>query len=416
MRIARPLVFVLLAAACGEPSTESRPATRPPLPPLRFRPMLAELQQLAASRARPDERTTKELQEYAGIALQRVEADERTAAVVQRALLDSEFAWVALEPALADEQIAIRRRAAWLCGISRQPVLQVPLLLRLKYELDPGTVIWVADALAKLGNDTGLMWLAAAFQRQETAQEAGRMAIEALRARGVTVPPSPSWDDLRRLLEQQDARWRATGRTSLPDATRPAERDLDPLLAQHLQTPEGTQLRPVDDARYVLTRLGALGVPMLAKTLQAEEHYLRMMPLQVLADLGPAAKDAVPAIVPLLGDPLTASTAVRALGEIGAKDQLPHLRPLLADVDTELRAMAAQAVGLLDDQDSQAALAALLADDQEGMDVRVRAAFGLCCLGENPRAMEFLQTRLDRGDYHQPTLTHLLERLAARDR
>jgi len=45
------------------------------------------------------------------------------------------------------------------------------------------------------------------------------------------------------------------------------------------------------------------------------------------------------------------------------------------------------------------------------MDVRVRAAFALSCLGENPKAMAFLDEREAKGDYHAPTLTKLKERL-----
>ena len=45
------------------------------------------------------------------------------------------------------------------------------------------------------------------------------------------------------------------------------------------------------------------------------------------------------------------------------------------------------------------------------MDVRVGAAFALCCLGQSPEAVAFLDEREAKGDYHAPTLTKLRERL-----
>ena len=414
LNVAILLATLLLAGCTQEAKADPTPA-RPPLPKLQLHPMLAELQALASSFVNPDEKQQKQLQDYSEIALQLVETDTRTAGIAQRALLEDKQAWFVLEPALTHEQPAVRQRAAWLCGISGQTILQVPLLLRLKYELDPVTLIWVADALGKLGNDSGLMWLAAAFSREETANQAGQMAIAALTERNVEVPEDPSWADLGKLLQAQTRNWQKTGKSARAVDSAPDPELLTAKLAKHLQTPEGTQLRPVADARFVLTRLWVIGVPMLKRVLQAEEHYLRTMPLQVLADLGSAASDATDAIVPLLGDVLTASYAVRALGEIGATSTLVHLRPLLTDRDTEMRAAASQALGLLGDTESKALLEARLQDQQEAIDVRVGAAFGLLCLGEHAEASAYLDEREVKQDYHEPTLIRLRERLAARN-
>jgi hypothetical protein len=420
--VKHPLIATITAIGVGMLTTscqreaEAKPRLeRPALPELKLRPMLEELRTLAGSLPVPDDKTQRTLQEYADISLGIIEADTRTANRVQRALLEHQDAWFVLEPALAHELPAVRQRAAWLCGDSQQTVLQVPLLLRLKYELDPATVIWVADALAKLGNDSGLMWLAAAFTRPETANQAGQMAMRALTNRDITLPAEPKWAELSRQLKIQADNWRQRGVSARLETPQPDAPSLRARLARQLQTPEGTQLRPVDDARFILTRLGAAGVPMLTRTLQAEEHYLRTMPLQILAELGAAATGATGAILPLLSDPLTASYAVRALGEIGATSALPHLRPLLEDPDTELRAATTQAVGLLGDTDSAPLLEARLQDPKESMDVRVGAAFGLLCLGEHPSASAYLAAREAEEDYHGPTLTRLLERLASRD-
>lgn len=406
--------LALTFAACGGKPKDAAAAERPKLPPLSLHPMLQELQALADRPIAPDESAQKTLREYADVALQIVEADARTAALAERALLEDPNAWFALEPAITHDDVAVRRRAAWLCGRSGQTILVLPLLLRLKYESDPETVVWVADALQRLGNDAALAWLDAAIGDERTAQQAGSLAIAALQERSFEVPAEPTWDDLRRLLREAHAKWRATGLTSRPDTAQPDPMQLETRLARHLVTPSGWQLRPIDDARYVMRLAGQLAVPMLARTAHAEEHYMRTTPLQIMAELGPAAKAAMPDVLPLLQDPLTSAYAVRALGEMGDPGVLPHLRPLLTDRETELRAAAAQALGLLADEQSRPALEARLNDPNEVMDVRVNAAFGLLCLGAHPAAQSFLDEREAKHDYHEPTLARLKERLAAR--
>jgi len=406
---ATALLLVLLFAACGD-ARESAPAG-PPLPPLQLRPMLAELKALALQLAAPAAPAQRELRELGDVALQLVEADSRTAALAERSLREHADAWWVLEPAFAHDRVEVRRRAAWLAGHSAQGALQVALVLRLKYESDPETVVWIGEALARLGNDLGLAWLDAAIGGEATAQAAGTAAIEALRARQVMLPTQPSWAELRRALQAQTAAWRERGVSALA-VPAPTAALLEPRFAAHLITTEGTLLRPIDEARWVLTRCGSLPVPLLVRTLAASEPYLRTMTLQVLAELGPAANSAAPAVLPLLADPLTNSYAVRALGEIGATEALPHLRPLLAHADFELRAATAQALGLLRDAQSAGALRARLADAGEAPDVRVGAAFALCCLGADAAAEAFLAERELKKDYHEPTLALLRERLA----
>jgi HEAT repeat protein len=410
-RIALPLLAAL--AACAGDDGAPRPMAPMP-PPLRLQPRIDELKAMAAKRNVPADAAQKELRDLGDIALQLVDADERTAMLSSRALGEHAHAWWILEPALAHERVEVRRRAAWLCGESKQTVLQLPLLLRLKYELDPETVVWVADALARLGNDTGLAWLDAAIGAEATAQAAGAAAIEALKARGVSLSDAPTWDEIQKALRQQHATWLQRGTTALPGAPAPDAKHLEWRLATHLATTEGTQLRPVDDAKYVIRRAGVLAVPLVTRILDASEPYLRTMALQVLADLGPVALPSAPAVLPLLADPLTGSYAVRTLGEIGAADALPFLRPMLASGDLELRAAAAQALGWMRDEASRAALRERLQDAGESLDVRVGAAFGLCCFGNEPEAAKFLAERDAKQDYHAQTLARMRERLAAR--
>jgi hypothetical protein len=400
-----------LATGCDRKPAAPTPPPGPALPPLHLQPLLPELKALAAQLPAPDASTQRDLRELAELALHLVEAEARTAGRAERALLDHPFAWWVLEPALGHEQLGARRRAAWLAGQSKQAILQLPLLLRLKYELDPETVVWVADALQRLGNDASLAWIEAAIVDANTAERAGPLAIEALRARGVTLGEQPTWDELRQGLQRQHAAWRQRGVTSLVDVPVPDPLQLQARLAAHLVTPEGWQLRPVDDAKWVMRHSGTLAVPMLCRALLTDQHYIRTMPLLVLADLGPAAAGAADAVLPLLGDAMSALYAVRTLGEIGQVRVAPFLRPLLSHLDTELRAAAAQSLGLLRDEPSREPLRAVLRNVQETADVRVSAAFGLACFGPDADADGYLAERAAQQDYHAPVLARLRERI-----
>jgi HEAT repeat protein len=416
---ARPTALLLATAlglaSCNRGSAVSAPPAGPQLPPLQLRPQLPELKALAARHQPPAEPVQKELRDLAELALHLVQADERTHGRAERALREHPAAWFVLEPALVHDDIAVRRRAAWLCGESKQTVLQLPLLLRLKYEADADTVLWVADALQKLGNDTGLAWLDAGIARADTAEAAGQLAIGALRARSVELDEQPTWEAIRGHLQRLHAQWLQRGTPSLPDLHAPDAAQLEARLAAHLITPEGWQLRPVDDARWVMRLAGVLAVPMLSRALATDQHYIRTMPLQVLAELGPVAIGAADAILPLLADPMTGAYAVRALGAIGARQHLPFVRPLLEHQDSELRTAAAIALGNLRDEPSKPALRTKLQASGETMDVRVGAAFALRCFGTDAEAEAFLAERASKGDYHEPILTRLREQLAALD-
>lgn len=410
-RLRVAFLSALVLAACGGEPTQSAPAM-PALPPLALQPFQPALTALEATLPKVPEATARELRELADLALHLVDADPRTVARAERSLLEHPFAWAALEGALSHENPAVRQRAAWLCGQCGQSILQLPLLLRLKYELDPETMPWVADALQRLGNDAGLRFLDGAMGVEATAEQAGALAIAICKERGLPLGETPTYAELQTRMRELGAAWRLRGTTSRENVAPPAADQLEARLAVHLSTTQGTLLRPVDDARFVMTRSGVLAVPLLTRALGASEPYLRTMALQVLADLGPTARTAAPAVLPLLGDPLTAPYAMRTLGEIGATEAVPHLRARLDHIDTEVRAAAPAALGLLGDRASEAVLEQHLNDPTENLDVRVNAAFGLLCLSPHPAAEAFLAEREQKADYHAPTLARLRERLA----
>lgn len=383
----------------------------PTLPPLQLRAVLPEFHALAATRHQPTPAEQNELRELGDIALQLVEADARLATRAERSLLEHPQAAFVLEPALTHEQVAVRRRAAWLCGRSQQPILQLALLLALKYEKDPETVVWLADALQALGNDAGLAWLDAAIGDARTADHAGQLAIAALQARGVALPEAPTWEQVRSPLQKLVADWRENGTPSLPGAKAPPAAELEPRLAAHLVTPENFQLRPQDEARHVLRNLGVLGVPMMCRMIVDERHHLRTMPLDELANLGHAARSAADAVLPLLGDTASCADAIRVLGEIGATQHTAYLRRFLSDPDSEQRKAAVIALGRLRDTASRAVFEQKMSDSKETADVRVGSAFALRCFGDHAAAEAFLAERAQKSDYHPGELKKLRERL-----
>jgi len=408
------LCALALSAACGKPAAPAIPTTQTPpaLPPLQLRSRIGELKELAATLPAAPPSEQRELAELAEIATQAVATDTRTMARAERSLLAHEFAWAALTPLLLHEVASVRHRAAWLCGKSQQPAAVPALLLRLKYELDPEAVLWVADALQQLGNDAGLLWLDAAIGAGQNAERAGAMAITLCQERSIELPDPPTYAALQQSLRRLAEQWRQTGRSSRPNAPLAPMTAMEPQYAAGLALTEGTLLRPIDDAKFIISRSGELPVPLLARTLAASEPYLRTVALGLLGDLGHAAAAAAPAVLPLLGDRLTEAYAVRTLGEIGATTALPYLRQRLREGDTELRAAAATALGMLRDADSKPALEQAMNAAGEALDVRVAAAFALRRLGEHAAAESFLQQRETQRDFHESKLRQLRERLA----
>jgi HEAT repeat protein len=408
--------LLLLAFACRSDARPSAgaPPPPPPLPPLQLRPVMPAIKAIAAQLPEPDPKALAEARELALVALHLEPADARTQARSESSLLQHPLAGAVLETMLDQDDPAVRRRAAWLCGRTGQQPLSLPLLLRLKYELDPEVVLWVADALQRLGNDAGLSWLDTAMDRADTAERAGTFAIEVCRERGLELPEPPTYAALQAHLRAESRAWRRTGQGRRPGLPEPDPKQFEPRFAAHLTYTEGWLLRPIDDAKYVCARSGRLAVPLLRQALSASEPYLRSVALVLLADLGPAAAGAGADVLPLLGDPLTESYAVRALGELGYTPAVPHLTPRLVTGDVELRAMVAQSLGLLGDTQSRAALQQALANIAEAADVRVGAAFGLLCLGQDPAAEAYLAEREQKQDFHPPTLRRLRDRLAER--
>lgn len=397
--------LLLLAACDGKPAISAGPT----LPPLHLVARFPELKTMADKvPVAPAAAVQQELQQL----FDALDADARLAARAERDLREHADAPWFLARHLADPGERQRIRAAWLLGQIGQPVSMLPLLLRCKSEVRPDVRLWLADALWRLGNDSMLLDLVQSMDRAELANDAGRMAIERLRAAGVDPGEAPTYAWLQDELRKLHWHWRAAGTALRQPPLPPLDMAaFTPRIAALLHAVADFNLRLTDEARFILGSAGVLGVPMVRLALSAEERYLRDLGLQIVILLGPVAGELQDAVLPLLGDPLMAAYAVRALGEMRSQAALPYVRPLLDDQDLELRCAAAGALGLLGDKADIPRLTALKDDEQQPLDLRVQAAFSLAVFETDRPARDFLLRLKQGGGFHEPTLNRMLERL-----
>lgn len=194
----------------------------------------------------------------------------------------------------------LRARCAFELGRLDDPALQPRLVLRLKYELDGETVLWLADALARQGNLSGLEGLQVLSGRtgdEWLSTTARQKADELAVARGAGFGGELLRRHANGLVSDagtspafECAAWRMIARLALFD------------------------LRQVDDARFVLARMEDGVVPLLARALVDENRYVRLHAAQCLERRGPRGRGAHAALVAALGDASIASAAAPALG------------------------------------------------------------------------------------------------------
>ncbi|MHC5070768.1 MAG: HEAT repeat domain-containing protein [Planctomycetota bacterium] len=399
----------IAAVACGGGADGHE---TPTLPPLALVPKLPLLKQRAATAPKPppDERMA-ELRNLIEAAFASSGAQDRVRAMAKRNLGEAADAFWALEKALEHDDAAVRSNAAYELGLRENRAAILVLLKRLKYEQDPLVRVWVASALAKLGNHAGLQDLVTAMERNDTAQQAGGQAIAILKALSVEVGERPTYVELKDRLRDLHREWRRTGIVAAGKWPQAPDELTAARIAQHVADLEGFQLRPVDDARFVLVRAGVLSLALLREAVQASETYVRNHALEIARDLGRVAGPLAPTILPLLADPLSQTYAAQALGSVGARQALPHLLLMLRSPQAELRATAAGALGPLGDKSAIATLQAILDDEKETMDVRVAAAFSLAIFEQEQPALDYLRARRRQGDYHRPTIEELIDRV-----
>ncbi|MFM1871526.1 MAG: hypothetical protein RL398_948 [Planctomycetota bacterium] len=408
----RLVVMAVLAATACTKQAPQQPQT--PALPIPAAPTLVPhekiLEALAAKGPQPPASAQlDQLVEMCTLAFAENPPDRRLAGRSASALRDDANARWALEEAIRHEDPAIRRGALnMLTDLGLQASLP-PLLMRLKYELEPTTRLQVLRALALHGNGSGLAEVVASFSRVDLAPTAGAIAIEILQRADRDPGESPSWERLSTDLTALADVWAKTGSCASLPQPKPEPELLQARLARHLTALTGFQLRPVDDARFVVGRSGTLGLELLRPCLLAAEPYLRSHALEIARELGEVATHVADAVTALLGDPLTRAEAARTLGRMRVAGAAPLLRAWLQHPQLEVRCAAAGALGLVDDGESLPALRSLMDDSTQSMDLRVQAAFSVAVVEAKRGGRAFLRARLADGSYHEPTLRELLD-------
>jgi HEAT repeat protein len=407
-----PWLALVALAACSHGESDAATVA---LPKLQLSPVVPELEQLRdGGPARPEQRVMDQLLDLGRSAFA-PDADARLGPRCRRSLMGEPDAPWALEELLADAQPIVRARAAAALGeLGRQPSI-VPMLRRLKDEKDPMVRTWLAAGLAQLGCGGGFADLVVAMNQADTAQDAGTQAIAILKRAGREPGEQPTWQSLQDGLIALEREWLDRG--LLPPATADPVADalLTARVCDRLLLLKGFDLRPVDETKYILGRAGRVGLPLLRRAVLAEDLFLRTHALQILKQLGRAATDLAPLVLPLLGDADRGCriAAAEALAAMRCAAAAPFVRAWLADADNELRTAAAACLGPMGDRAAEPLLRARMADAAESMDVRVQAAFSIALFERERPGIHFLRERLAAGDYHEPTVRELIDRAEA---
>lgn len=286
-------IGILAVVACqrGAAPKPSPAPSLPTLPVFAFEDVLTAMRQLAATAPpAPSTARMRELAEFVDRAAAGP-AMVRTQQMAQRSLLAEPDADAALEAGLAHEDAAVRSQCAFQLG-ERARVAAIPLLLaRLRQDEKDGQVqAWLIDTLSKLGCLGALDKLVPLFDLEETAQAAGRVAIDVLRRVGRTPQDGASWAQLADAITTLRGEWLRTG--ALPGVDVAAE----PLVAidaveasyrarlAHVSSTSRLNLRPVDNARYVFARIGRTGLPFVAQILRCDHLYVRRYGVEIVLE------------------------------------------------------------------------------------------------------------------------------------
>lgn len=272
----------------------------------------------------------------------------------------------------------LRARGAWYLGRLGLDRSIPELVLRLRYETDHEAVVWLAFALARFGNYSGLLGLENIAQLSAgspVGERAASMAAAIARHAGADSPAAVTWawdhGDPERIL---------------PRVPRSAHHNL--VLWQWIFRFDEFQLRGVDDARFMFERLDEQAAEVLTEALYDESRYVRLHVAQCIARLGRRATSAGPALLEMLEERTVAATAAQALGEIGFPPAREALEARLGESEAiELRVAAARALGRMGQAESIGLLAATFDAQPASPELRQALAESLAYLRDSKRAV-----------------------------
>ena len=260
----------------------------------------------------------------------------RSAAVEALSILDTPASVDVLVRTLTQSGTPwIRSQCAWRLGDSGQDRFQPRILLRLRYESDDETAIWLGSALARQGNYAGIDGMLVVLARARTPElaqlalgELARLAGEAGAADGA---------ELRRQWELGELERRRP-----PPAP---SRELLHQAWKNIESLKEWDLRVVDDRRFMLSRSNVWVVELLAQALHEEDVYVRVHAAQCLERMGPRAAGALGELLQALDEPRLAPAAAAALGALREAGACERLETCLVGRDVELACAAARALG-----------------------------------------------------------------------
>ncbi|RMH02523.1 MAG: hypothetical protein D6702_08715 [Planctomycetota bacterium] len=277
----------LLAAACG-PAAEPAPPPPESLPADWLGPRVEAALAATAADALPEEPAfdRRELIDL----LEAANAGGRLAARAERRLAEAPV------PALVADLLSVvedrlSSPAERILAYDRLDRIDLPamiprLVLRLKYEKDWFANTFLAAALLRQGNGAGLEALRTILADEEADERARAAAAAVLRGLPGADPDgdfAADWEHLLRLHRS----WQLERRLGPDGPEAPDDRGLRAEVWRMIARLRSQPLRPVDDARFVLSRMrcGAV-VPALLEAARDESLYVREGALQTLSWIG----------------------------------------------------------------------------------------------------------------------------------
>ncbi|MDZ4772556.1 MAG: hypothetical protein SGI72_05420 [Planctomycetota bacterium] len=287
---------------------------------------------------------------------------------------------------------SVRRQCAFQFGRVAQPQFAWRLGLRLKYEVDGETVVWIAQALSRYGNLSGLAGLRvlAETSRDEGVRElAARVAQDIAVEHGATeaLALETSWN------------------SGAFEAARPAVAPDDRMRLEGWRRIERLSLfdlRQVDDARFSLVSLGDWITPQLAAALHDSNAYTRVHAAQCLERRGARSRAAIDSLIAALREPRVAPNAAAALAAIGdARASGPLVGALEQRSNLDLRVAAARGLGTLKAQAALDPLTRAFAAS-EPADLRQASAEAVLAIDARAEAFDHLKELFAKkgGDTH----------------
>ena len=331
----------------------------------------------------------------AGLREDRAPAELETLCRFARAAPGPEGTDALLALAASHDQPSVRTFAAWAlvgaAGTERGAATVPELLRRLKYEKDPGAVVWIARALAAQENLSGLPTLAAiASAGGDQAQVANEQLYEVVRL--VLGRDEVTADDANGVMEGWRA-GRADRSTPAPDRLR-AElwRLVSDLSGEHFQ------LRGVDDARFILSRLGPWSAAEFAAALEDDDPYVRLHVAQVLERMGPRGAGAAGSLEAALldGSDAVAGAAAEALAAVAPGTAAAALTARLDGTPPhEVRVALVRGLGRTEAPPVDRLLGVFRSQGGP-VDLRLAAAEGLLAAGEASPCLPWLASTMTR--------------------